>query len=336
MSMAQRWAQEIWSLEETEFLRLLNQGKLAAKNKKVLFYAPSFAHYRTSHHVSSSAHFPTISVTGTGCASNCRHCGGKVLQTMHAAETPDSLVGLCTELKHKGALGCLVSGGCLPNGSVPLEKFIPAIARIKRDLGLTVFVHTGIVDLATAERLKNAGVDAALIDIIGSDETIHEICSLNFTVKDYADSLMALKHAGLNIAPHVIVGLHHGELEGEFAALNMIAQCQPSAVVIIAFMSIRGTAMANTKPPAPAAIAKVVATARTLFPETPLVLGCMRPKGRHRGVTDVLALKAGVDGIAFPSEEALSFAENQGYEMAFSSLCCAQIYRDLYGKQLSR
>jgi uncharacterized radical SAM superfamily protein len=248
---------------------------------------------------------------------------------MRAAETPDRLLALCGELKREGALGCLISGGCLPNGSVPLGKFVPAIARVKQGLGLTVFVHTGIVDLAMAQQLRNAGVDAALIDVLGSDETIREVYNLNATAKDYADSLKALHNAGLDFVPHVIVGLHRGELKGEFAALNMIAHYQPSAVVIIAFMPIHGTDMANTQPPTPAAIAKVAATARALFPETPLVLGCMRPKGRHRAETDALALKAGVDGIAFPSEQAIRFAEEQGYQMSFSPFCCAQIYKDL-------
>jgi len=65
-----------------------------------------------------------------------------------------------------------------------------------------------------------------------------------------------------------------------------------------------------------------------MFPRTPLALGCVRPKGKHRAETDVLALKAGVDAIAFPSEDAVKYAETQGYELSFSSYCCAQIYVD--------
>jgi uncharacterized radical SAM superfamily protein len=57
-------------------------------------------------------------------------------------------------------------------------------------------------------------------------------------------------------------------------------------------------------------------------------LGCVRPKGKHRAETDILALKAGVDAIAFPSEDAVKYAEEQGYEFNFSSHCCAQIYVD--------
>jgi hypothetical protein len=86
--------------------------------------------------------------------------------------------------------------------------------------------------------------------------------------------------------------------------------------------------MENVKPPSPRAIARVVAVARLMFPETPLALGCMRPKAKHRAETDVLALKAGVDAIAFPSEEAVRYAQEQGYDVAFSPYCCSQIYVD--------
>src|SRR3972149_5726614 len=312
--MAQLSPETVWNINEKELLSLLSTGTLVPKPKKANFYAPSFMYHKTSHYYSSPTRFPTISVTGKGCALNCKHCEGKVLETMHPAKTPEKLFELGAKLKQNGALGCLVSGGCLPNGSVPLKQFIPVLEKIKHELGLTVIVHTGVVGTATADALKNAGVDTALLDIIGSNETIKEIYNLNVTVNDYANSLKALHEARLNFVPHVIVGLHNGKLRGELSALKMIARYKPSALVVIAFMPIRGTAMAEVKPPQPTDIAKVAATARLMFPETPLALGCMRPKGKHRAETDILALKAGVNAIAFPSEEAIKYAENQGYK----------------------
>ncbi len=117
--------------------------------------------------------------------------------------------------------------------------------------------------------------------------------------------------------PHVIVGLNEGRLDGELEALKMISQVKPSAIVIIAFMPIHDTDMANTPPPKPVDIAKVTATARLMFPETPLILGCMRPKGAARGETDVLALKAGVDAVAFPSEDAIKYVQNEHFQLFF-------------------
>jgi uncharacterized radical SAM superfamily protein len=329
-------AETLWRLNEKRLLDIVNVGTLTTAPKTVQFYAPSFTYYKASHYSHSQTVFPTISITGTSCALNCKHCEGKVLQTMYPATNPKTLFALAKKFEQNSALGCLVSGGCLSDGSVPLKPFIPVIKKIKQELGLTVFVHTGIIDAATAKRLKAADVDAALIDIIGSDETITKIGKLNSKVKDYVNSLRALQEADLNYVPHVIVGLDDGKLKGEFDALNMIAAVEPSAIVVVALMPIHGTTMANAKPPKPSDIARVVAIARLMFPKTPLALGCMRPKGMSRDETDILALKAGVNAIAFPSEEAIKYAEEQDFELIFSSFCCAQIYHDLMFRSASK
>jgi hypothetical protein len=297
--------------------------------RRIRFYAPSFMYYKTGYFRSSPAAFPSISITGKFCALKCKHCGGKVLNTMLPAVTPRQLVDLCAQLKQKGAIGCLISGGCLPDGSVPLGRFVNAIAEVKRNLGLTIVVHTGIIGLSMAKRLKEAGVDAALIDIIGSDETIKEIYQLKMRVQDFDSSLKALHESGISFVPHVLVGLHYGKLKGELAALRMISEYKPSALIVIAFMPIHGTSLETVSPPPSTDIARVLATARLMMPNTPVVLGCMRPKGESKKEIDVLAVEAGVNAIAFPAEEAVRLAESLGLEISFSSLCCSQIYEDI-------
>jgi len=327
--MTQLSPQTVWCMDEEELINLLDAGTFVSKSTKIHFYAPSFMYYKTSYYCSSPKDFPTISITGKSCALKCKHCGGKVLETMYPAVKPEELFELCRRLKRNGALGCLISGGCLPDGSVPVGRFVGTIEKVKRELGLTVFVHTGIIDFDIAGKLGNAKVDVALIDIVGSDETIKEIYNLKVTVEDYENSLKALYEAGIVFVPHVIVGLHHGKLKGELQALEIISRYKPSALVIIAFMPIHGTEMEKVDPPEPFEIAKTVLTAKLMFPQTPLVLGCMRPKGKHRIKTDILAIKGGVNAVAFPTEEAIKFAENQGYKIVFSSLCCSQIYTDI-------
>jgi len=318
----------LWQMPDEDFSRIIHQNRLASTSNHINFYAPSFMYYRTKYYSSSPTDFPTISVTAGKCALKCEHCGGRVLETMHPATTPEKLFELCRKLKLKGALGCLISGGCLPNGSVPLVNFIEAIWKIKRDLDLAVVVHTGVIDFQNAKALAESGIDAALIDVIGCDETIKKICKMNVTTKDYALSLDALDKSGVNFVPHIVVGLHFGKLNGELNALKMISRTKPSALVIIAFMPIRGTLMQDVQPPRPIDVARVIMTARMIFPDKPLVLGCMRPKGSHRIETDILAIRAGVDAIAFPAEEAIEFATARGLEASFSSLCCSQVYSD--------
>jgi hypothetical protein len=217
----------------------------------------------------------------------------------------------------------------MPDGSVPLGKFTNAIARIKRNLDLIAVVHTGIVDRESAERLKKAGVDAALIDVIGDDDTICQIYRLRAKIADYEHSLANLSETGIPIVPHVLVGLYHGKLKGELRALEMIRKYHPSAVIIISFMPIHGTEMERVSPPRPIDVGKIILIARLMMPKTPLVLGCMRARDRHKIDTEKLALKAGVNAMAFPLEATIRLAEQMGYHISFSSTCCSQIYADL-------
>ena len=322
-------AETVWQMPKKELVSLIEKGVFPNLTGKIHFYAPSFVYYKNKYFHSSQDSFPSISITGSSCALKCQHCNGKVLDTMVSAPNPEELFNVCTKLKENGAAGCLISGGCLPDGSVPLDNFMDVIAKIKKNLGLTVIVHTGVIDFSTAKRLKDAGVDAALIDIIGSTETIHKIYNLNVKVEDYDKSLKAFHDVGIPFIPHVLTGLHYGELKGEFEALKIIAKYSPSAVITIAFMPIRGTPMEKVPPPKPEYIAKILITSKLLMPNTPTVLGCMRPKGEHRKRTDLLAVRAGVNGIAFPVEEAIQLAESLNLKISFSSLCCSQIFEDL-------
>ncbi len=323
-------AETIWRMPKNELVSLIEGGQVPNRTGKIRFYAPSFIYYKTNYFRSSPNVFPSISITGSSCALKCKHCNGKVLGTMSPALTPKDLFDLCAKLKNDGAVGCLISGGCLPDGSVPIDEFIDVIAEIKKDLGLTIVTHTGVIDFSTAKRLKEAGVDAALIDIIGSNETIREVYRLDVSVEDFDRSLRAFHESGIPFVPHVLVGLHYGELKGELQALKMISRYSPSAVITIAFMPIRGTPMEKVIPPEPEDIVRILASARILMPETPLVLGCMRPKGEHRMRTDMLAVRAGVNAIAFPAEEAIRLAESMNLGISFSSLCCSQIFVDKF------
>ena len=321
--------EKIWQMPSDELISIIDKGKFSNTLRKIRFYAPSFVYYKTKYFCSSPKAFPSISITGSSCSLKCKHCYGKVLETMTPVQTPEALFDLCVKIKKKGAVGCLISGGCLPDGSVPIGKFIDVIAKIKKTLDLSVITHTGIIDYSTAKRLKEAKVDAVLIDIIGSNETIQQIYNLNVRVEDYEQSLKVLHETGIPFVPHVLVGLDYGKLKGEFEALKLITKYSPSAVIIIAFMPIRRTPMENVNPPKPEDIARTLASARLLMPKIPVVLGCMRPKGENRIKTDLLGVKVGVNAIAFPSEEAIRLAKSMNLEISFSSLCCSQIFTDI-------
>jgi len=294
------------------------------------FYIPSMVHYETPFYQATNAHrFPGLSVTGKFCHLKCEHCNGQLLESMISAATPRELLEVCTKIKNQGGIGCLISGGSLRDGSVPLAKFVPTIKRVKQDLGLRTVLHTGLVDDSLAKALANASIDAAMIDIIGSNDTIREICHLDEDMHSFDRSLSVLEQNGIPTVPHIVVGIHYGKLKGEKLALEMISKHDPAAVVIVVLTPLSNTNMEHVSPPAPVDIARVILASRLLMPETPVLLGCARPRGQHKVETDILAIKGGVNGIAYPSEEVLGFAEKSGLKVKFHEKCCSLVWQDL-------
>jgi lipoyl synthase len=295
-------------------------------NGTVHFFAPGLKHYDVEGlNAQGSCGLVAASVTGPGCALNCKHCGRSILQAMAPTPTPETLLDEAKRAAAKGAPGLLVSGGSLPDGSVPLEPFLATMKAIREDLEMPVLVHTGLVHASTAKGLAWAGVDCVMLDIIGHNDTIREVCHLSATVEDYERSLRLLAEASLPVAPHVIMGLHYGRILGEVNALDIIAGYPVTAVVMVGFRPIPGTAMAHVSPLAPESMGQLFREARDRFPHTPVVLGCERPLGPHRERTDLLALDAGLDGIAFPSEEAIEFCREQRRTIHASRTCCSMI-----------
>ena len=297
--------------------------------RNIMFYVPSLVSYKGSCFQSTPTAFPAISITGASCSLKCKHCEGKVLETMIPATSPSELIDVCRDLKEQGCRGCLISGGCAKNGSLPTERFIEAISHIKRELKLTIVMHTGLVDRLRARMLKRAGVDIVVADVIGSDKILREVHGLDVKVDDYENSLKNMCSAGIKVVPHVTVGLYYGKPEGEIRSLKIISIHNPPAVVITALMPLAGTPMENVKPPKPEEIARVLLAVRFMMPRIPVVLGCARPSGEHRVKTDILALKVGVNAIAFPTEEAIRFAKSMGLSFSFSPVCCALAYKDI-------
>ena len=220
----------------------------------------------------------------------------------------------------------LISGGCDPDGSVPLLNFIDTIKEIKKNTGLIINAHTGLLSEKTAEALADAEVDIISFDITMDKNAIREIYHLKKDKEDYKIALELLKKYNLNVVPHICVGLYYGEIHEELAALQYIKESglNPSLIVIIALIPPKGKA-ARFREPNPLEIAKVIAVVRFLFPQTEISLGCMRPKAGIRIEIEKYALKAGINRIELPSKKTLKWLKKSNPEIQFQffSACCA-------------
>lgn len=265
--------------------------------------------------------YPGISITGSQCSLSCDHCGTLILETMIPAENPKELLAKCIQLEKRGNHGVLLSGGCSRNGKLPWKKFIPAIAEIKEKTDLFISIHSGLVDLSDALALKAAGVDQALIDVIGNDETYKKVYHVPFGVAEIQKAMEALQKADLPTVPHVVCGLDYGRINGETEALEMISQFSVDQVVIVSLMNLARTKMEKVIPPDAHDVARIIATARSLMPKTSISLGCARQRGNT--LMETLAIDAGVNRMALPSEEAVLRAKFHGLEIHYQKTCCS-------------
>lgn len=300
-------------------------------SNEIHFSMPGMVHFDTPFYKAiDPLRFPALSITEEKCNLGCEHCKARLLETMIPISTPQHLFDVCTNIKREGGKGCLISGGSLNDGSVPLLKFVPCMKRVKKELDLSIVVHTGIVYPKLAEALGKADIDAAMIDIIGSNETLQEVYHLDLTVDVFDSSLSLLEKNRIPVVPHIVVGIHYGQLKGEEAAIRIVAKYQPLAVIIVALNPLEKTPMEAVKPPTPMDIARVTLATRLALDHTPVLLGCARPLGDHKAQTDILAIKAGVNGIAYPSEVGYQYALKRGLKIVFSEECCSLIRKYLH------
>jgi len=284
--------------------------------------APSPKVYRTGHFSNRPGRFVNISVTGARCSLRCDHCRGRLLHDMIPAETPERLVEVGKALRKRGCLGALISGGSVEGGFVPLGPFAGAIGELRRS-GLHVIAHTGLIDRDTAVALKDAGVMQVLIDVMGDRRTIREVYHMRRAPPDFRRSLLMMREVGLDLAPHVLLGLHYGKIRGEYRALQYITEAGPQALVVIALTRIRGTPMSEVTPPPVPEIGRFLAVSRILNPEVPLILGCMRQPGPEKPAMERLAIDAGVNAIAYPLDRSVDYARGRGLRPVFTEECCS-------------
>ncbi|MFH1422245.1 MAG: radical SAM protein [Planctomycetota bacterium] len=297
------------------------------KTKEIWFFAPSIKHFDTEEFSNRPLpHFVPVSITGKACSLNCKHCERQILQTMFPATTPEQLIELAKNLKKRGCKGVLLSGGADKCGVVPLAKFTSAMSVLKKELGLLVTVHTGIVTEELAASLAEAGVDCAMLDIIGADETVREIYSLDVSAEIYRQSISNVVKHGVSAAPHIVIGLHYGRIIGEKKAIDFASEFQLASLVLVVLMPLQGTSMENIRVSSPQKVAEIIEYARKKIPHAPLLLGCARPSGKEKEILDKLAIDIGVDGIAYPADGTVAYAKQKGFIPRFSELCCSLIF----------
>ncbi|OEF98770.1 hypothetical protein BHF68_01710 [Desulfuribacillus alkaliarsenatis] len=259
---------------------------------------------------------PAISLTGADCDLNCSHCGGHYLKGMLDKPKAEQ------KLARKPAKSCLISGGCNHQGTVDTGKEIAWVQNLREQLtgNQRINMHVGLVE---GEQLTQVAqlADVVSFDIVGDDQTIREVYHINKTAYDYEQCYQELcKH--VKVIPHICIGLRGGELGHELKALQMLKTNGVDALVFIVFIPTKGTHYENKQPPVLEQTVELLARARIMFPDIPISLGCMRPKGSYRAKLDYLSVLAGVNRLVIPTSPTKLLVKRKGLQVTLGEECC--------------
>ncbi len=299
----------------------------ASRNRQrlVRFSTPTFKEYESSELQSCGKNsFPAFSITAGGCALMCDHCEARILEPMIPAVKPDILDRKVRQLIETEDLqGFLLSGGSNKRNEIRYERFYPVVEGLKRDFpNLRIAIHTALTDRQGAKAMEAAGVDVAMLDIIGSEETIREVYHLDRPVDDFESTVAALCETSMQISPHIVIGLHYGRILGEENALDILSRYDTKALVLVVIMPFYARP-GTFETPSTSDVGRIFLEARRRLPDRQVLLGCARPPGMHKRITDAYAVMAGLDGIAFPADGAVAVADMTGRPFHQAHACCS-------------
>jgi hypothetical protein len=319
----------IEDLEDAEFDRVLvdkfERQAQGVEPRPIRFSTPTFKEYESSELSGCNKNsFPAFSITAAACGLNCDHCQKKILEPMIPATRPEILEQKVRRLiDTEGLNGFLLSGGSNKKNEINYGRYLPVVEKLKADFpGLKVAIHSALLDEKRARAMESAGVDTVMMDVIGAQETINEVYNLDRAVDDFEATLAALCTTSMEVTPHIVIGLHYGHILGEANALDIVSRYPVTALVLVVIMPFYAKPGTFVTPDT-SDVGRIFGEARARLPRQQVLLGCARPPGMHKRVTDAYAIMAGLDGIAFPADGAVSVAHTIGRPFTQAHSCCS-------------
>ncbi|MEM1198218.1 MAG: radical SAM protein [Pseudomonadota bacterium] len=321
--------EQIEELEDAEFdealVGRLEHNAAVLQDRPIRFSTPTFKEYSSSELKGCGKNsFPAFSITAGACALMCDHCQAKILEPMIPATNPEMLDQKVRDLiMLQNLQGFLLSGGSNRHNEIKYERFYPVIEGLKRDFPhLKIAIHTALTDAPRAKAMESAGVDTAMMDVIGAQETIEQVYHLDRPVDDFEATLEALCATSMEIVPHIVLGLHYGQILGEANALDIVSRHGIHSLVLVVIMPFYAKAGTFVTPDT-RDVGEIFLEARARVADRQVLLGCARPPGMHKRVTDAYAVMAGLDGIAFPADGTVAVAETVGRAYHQEHACCS-------------
>ncbi len=326
------WLEALSGIEDLEdatfdegLVAELERLAIGKEPRPIRFSTPTFKEYSSTELSGCNKNsFPAFSITAGACGLNCDHCQKKILEPMIPATNPATLDRQVRQLiATQGLNGFLLSGGSNKRNEISYGRYLPVVEQLKIDYpDLKIAIHSALLDEKRAKEMESAGVDTVMMDVIGAEQTINEVYKLDRPVEDFEATLAALCTTTMEVTPHIVIGLHYGRILGEANALDIVSRYDVTALVLVVIMPFYAKAGTFVTPET-SDVGRIFLEARERLRDKQVLLGCARPPGMHKRVTDAYAIMAGLDGIAFPADGAVSVAHTVGRPFEQAHSCCS-------------
>lgn len=273
-----------WRPEE---LRALSTGELLAAALQA-----KLAHRREQFSFCS-----IINAKSGRCSEDCRYC---VQSSHHQTEAPvyplksrAEIVAAAHQARADGAsrFSLVTSGRGLAAAEV--EPVAAAIEAVRQEVGIRVCGSFGIIDRATLERFKAAGMSRYHHNLETSERFFPQVTTTHSFAERLA-TIAAARDAGLEICAGGIFGLGEDD-DDRLSLAATLAELRVDSVPLNILIPLPGTPLADAEPLPINDILRGIAYCRLLLPGV-----CVRLcGGREAALGDFMAAAflAGADGM---------------------------------------
>ncbi|MDZ7640621.1 MAG: biotin synthase BioB [Desulfurivibrio sp.] len=268
-------------------LRALSTGELLAAALQA-----KLAHRREQFSFCS-----IINAKSGRCSEDCRYCAqSRHYQTeapVYPLKSQAEIVAAAHQAKADGAgrFSLVTSGRGLAAAEV--EPVAAAIAAVRQEVGIPVCGSFGIIDRATLERFKAAGMSRYHHNLETSERFFPRVTTTHSFAERLA-TIAAARAAGLEVCAGGIFGLGEDD-DDRLSLAATLAELQVDSVPLNILIPLPGTPLADTEPPPMQDILRGIAYCRLLLPGV-----CVRLcGGREAALGDFMAAAflAGADGM---------------------------------------
>lgn len=251
-------------------------------------YNQSMPHLMHQAHEIHRAHFKPedvqlsslLSIKTGGCPENCSYCPqsahydtGLKKQKLMAK---DEVVSEALKAKANGATRfCMGAAWREVKDGPEFDQVVELVGAVK-ETGLEVCCTLGMLNENQAARLKEAGLYAYNHNIDSSREFYSKIISTR-GYDDRLETISNVRKAGLTVCTGGIIGM--GETDDD--RIDFLLQLssfdpQPESVTINALIPVEGTPLEKAKSASAMELARVIATARVILPQSMIRLSAGR------------------------------------------------------------